>query len=160
MTNQIERRNFLKTGLIGAGVTMASGSVLGANDRVRVGVIGCGRQGRSDTGSFMSLPEVEIVAVCDVYEPQIAEVKKRAKDAEVFKDYRKLLDRKDIDAVIIGSHDHWHALHSTSTALLGNVALRSGRRIVWNRQLEKVENDVAANKFLSREYRKPYKLSV
>ena len=49
---------------------------------------------------------------------------------------------------------------STSTALLGNVALRSGHRIVWNKQVEKVENDVAANKFVSREYRKPYKLSV
>ena len=49
---------------------------------------------------------------------------------------------------------------STSTALLGNVALRSGHRITWNKQTEKVENDPAANKFVSREYRKPYKLSV
>lgn len=120
MADQIQRRDFIKQSLtLGAGVTMASASVLGANDRVRVGVIGCGRQGRSDMGSFMSQPEVEIVAVCDVYEPQITEVKKRAKDAEVFKDYHKLLERKDIDAVIIGSPDHWHALHSIDACKAG-----------------------------------------
>jgi hypothetical protein len=49
---------------------------------------------------------------------------------------------------------------STTTALLGNVALRSGRRVLWNGKLEKVEGDQAGSKYLSREYRKPWKLNV
>jgi len=49
---------------------------------------------------------------------------------------------------------------STTACLLGNVALRSGRRIVWNANMERIEGDGAASKYLSREYRKPWKLSV
>jgi len=49
---------------------------------------------------------------------------------------------------------------STSTCLLGNVALRSGRRILWNAETEKIEGDNPASKYLSREYRKPWKLNV
>lgn len=120
MSENIQRRDFMKKSLAaGTGITMASASVLGANDRIRIGVIGCGRQGRGDMGSFMRHAEVQVVAVCDVYEPQLAEVKKRAADAEAIKDYRKLLDRKDIDAVIVGSPDHWHALHTIDACKAG-----------------------------------------
>lgn len=120
MSENIQRRDFMKQSLVaGTGITMASANVLGANDRIRIGVIGCGRQGRGVMGSFMRHPEVQVVAVCDVYEPQIAEIKKRATEAETYKDYRKILDRKDIDAVIIGSPDHWHALHAIDACKAG-----------------------------------------
>jgi len=112
MTENNQRRNFIKQGIAaGTGATLASARILGANDRVRIGVIGCGRQARGVIGNFMRYPEVQVVALADVYATNLNETKTKANDAETFKDFRKLLDRKDIDAVIVASPDHWHALH-------------------------------------------------
>jgi predicted dehydrogenase len=88
--------------------------VLGANDRVRVGAIGINGMGWSDTKSLMKIAGVEIVAICDVDQNVIdkRQAELAAKDIKVktYTDYRKLLDQKDIDVVVIGSPDHWHAL--------------------------------------------------
>lgn len=118
--NGLSRRDFLKgsvasvgLGLIGSGAVMASPRVLGANDRILLGVIGCGSKG---TGHLRSLVEksrdqsarIGVVAVSDIYQPR----KDRARDvsgAEVYHDYRKLLERNDIDGVVIATPDHWHA---------------------------------------------------
>lgn len=113
MTQNNQRRNFIKQSIVaGTGATLASARVLGVNDRVRVGVIGCGRQARGVMDSFMRYPEVQIVALADVYGANLNETKTKAPEAETFKDFRKLLDRKNIDAVIVASPDHWHALHT------------------------------------------------
>lgn len=88
---------------------------IGANDKIRVGVIGCKGMGWSDTKSFLKMPQVQIVALCDVDNNVLTErnadlEKLTGKKAATYGDYRKLLEDKDIDAVIIGTPDHWHAL--------------------------------------------------
>jgi predicted dehydrogenase len=85
------------------------------SDRVRVGVIGAKGQGSADMNSMLKLPEVDIVSLCDVDDTVLrnrnSDLKKaNRKEVPTFKDYRKLLENKDLDAVIIGTPDHWHAL--------------------------------------------------
>ena len=116
MPNKIEvnRREFLKeTALAGAGVAMLGGMsparVLGANDRIRVGVIGTGERAQYLMTLFKQVPSVELVAVCDVYALARAKALEVAgPEAVSCSDYREVLDRKDIDAVVIGTPDHWH----------------------------------------------------
>lgn len=120
MNGKLDRRDFIKRAGIGAvtagvtaGIALGGGAsrVLGANDRVRVGLIGAGQQGTYDMKDFALQPDVEIVAVCDVYEPNLQKALNVAgSQAQSYKDFRQVLDRKDIDAVIVGTPDHWHAL--------------------------------------------------
>jgi predicted dehydrogenase len=100
---QPDRRNFIK-----AAAAAPLARVLGANDRIRVGVIGTGGRGRLLMGLFNQCPEAEIVAVCDVYEPRRSQAKKDAPKAREISDYRQVLDQKDIDAVVIATPNHWH----------------------------------------------------
>lgn len=93
----------------------AARTAVGANDRIRVGLIGCGGISVSDANAFMSFPEVDLVTICDVDDAQIAkkieQVRKAGrKDPEPVKDYRRIIDRKDIDVCVICTPDHWHAL--------------------------------------------------
>jgi predicted dehydrogenase len=102
-----DRRRFFQA----AATTAVSASrILGANDRIRLGAIGVGGRGTYDLGLAAKADNTQIVAVCDVYEPRLAAVKQRlAPHGAAYADYRELLDRNDIDAVIIASPDHWHA---------------------------------------------------
>jgi predicted dehydrogenase len=122
MNNRIERRDFIKRGVGAVGAAAAAGaSVLGANDRVRVGVIGPGRQGRGVMKTFMRNADVQIVALCDVFRPQMDFAINDAKleGVDTYGDYRRMLDRKDIDAVIVASPDHWHALQTVMACQAG-----------------------------------------
>jgi len=81
------------------------------SDRIGLGFIGTGGMGKAHVRGFIKEPDVDIVAVCDVYDEHL----KQAVDltegkAKGYKDYRELLERKDIDAVVIATPDHWHAL--------------------------------------------------
>ena len=123
MTKRVERRDFLKT-VAAAGVVptaFATGEVLGANERVRVGVIGCGGQGNWDLADFARQPNAEIVALCDVYQGSIddtlsnkdrknQEIRLDPGRVQVYKDFRRLLERRDVDAVLVATPDHWHAM--------------------------------------------------
>jgi predicted dehydrogenase len=111
------RREFLATGA-GAGLAPAAIAAqenrTAANDRIRIATIGVGGMGSGDTNYALSIPGVELAAVCDIYDGRLA----RAKEvwgSQIFttRDYREILARKDIDAVIIGTPDHWHAKIST-----------------------------------------------
>jgi len=87
----------------------AQASVIGANDRIRVGIIGPGGRGRYLMGEFKEFG-ADLAAVCDVYTANLeAGLKIASPSAERYKDYRKLLDNKSIDAVIVSTPDHWHA---------------------------------------------------
>ena len=87
----------------------AQARVLGANDRVRVGIIGPGGRGRYLMGEFKEFG-ADLAAVCDVYTANLeAGLKIASPSAERYKDYRKLLDNKSLDAVIVSTPDHWHA---------------------------------------------------
>jgi len=84
-------------------------SIKGANERIRVGIIGAGGRGRYLTGEFKEIG-AEMVAVCDIYEPNLQEGLKAANTgAKPFSDYKKLLEDKTIDAVVVATPDHWHA---------------------------------------------------
>jgi predicted dehydrogenase len=101
----LSRRSFL----IASGMTaIASTRVFGANDKIRLGVIGAGQRARSLMEDAMNAGPCEFVAVSDVYGPSVEAAKDKAKGlATTHLDYREVLDQ-DIDAVIIGSPDHWH----------------------------------------------------
>ena len=87
----------------------AQARVFGANDRIRVGIIGPGGRGRYLMGEFKEFG-AELAGVCDVYRPNLeAGLKIAMPNAEQYKDYRKLLDNKSLDAVIVSTPDHWHA---------------------------------------------------
>lgn len=97
---------------------------VGANDKIRVGLIGCNGMGFSNLRQFILQPEVQCVALCDVDKNVLD---RRASDllelngekADLYGDYRKLLERKDIDAVIIGTPDHWHCLQMVDAVEAG-----------------------------------------
>jgi predicted dehydrogenase len=104
------RRVFLTTasGAV-VGARMAPASAQGANDRVRVAVIGTGGRARSLMNQLKPLAGVELVGVCDVFEPRMLQAAEIAGPSAVkVADYRRLLDSRDVDAVLIGSPDHWH----------------------------------------------------
>ncbi len=108
------RRRFLRTSLgattaLLAGARLAPASVLGANDRIRIGVIGTGGRARGLMQQLQELPGQEMVAVSDVYEPRLLEAADiTAGKAAKVPDYRRILDDKAVDAVLIGAPDHWH----------------------------------------------------
>lgn len=84
---------------------------IAANDRIGVAVVGCGGMGRMDLADFQRNPDVEIVAVCDVFRPNAEKARQLAGGkAELYRDYRRVLERKGVDAVVVATPDHWHAL--------------------------------------------------
>jgi predicted dehydrogenase len=111
MTN-MTRRQFGQTAAA-AWVSTAIGStrILGASDRVRLGFIGLGNRGDQVLDAFRAHADAEIVALCDIYQPYVAFAAKKAGGTPAtFSDYRRLLEIKDMDAVVVNTPDHWHAL--------------------------------------------------
>jgi hypothetical protein len=96
----------------------------GSNDRIRVGLIGCGGMGQADLRDFLRNGSIQCIALCDVDDSQSAATRawvtrEHGQNPELItRDFRLVLDRKDIDAVIVGTPDHWHAL-PTSMGLSG-----------------------------------------
>jgi len=123
------RRAFLKKA---STLTALSYSrVQGANERIRIAGLGCGGRGQYLLGLARQAPGTEIVAVCDVYEPRRAQTRaKFAASAQEYVDYLRVLERKDIDAVIIGSPDHWHVPMSID-------AVRAGKDVYVEKPLTK-----------------------
>jgi predicted dehydrogenase len=99
-------------------------SFVHANDKIRLGLIGCGMMGWGNLKDFLLHPEVDCVALCDVdrklLEKRAGEILQlRHKAPDLYGDYRKLLDRKDVDAVIIATPDHWHCLQMVDACAAG-----------------------------------------
>jgi predicted dehydrogenase len=132
------RRRFLKesiaAGGAAAGLSMlnsaptsaaSSARILGANDRIRVALIGCGGQGSGDLRAMLRIKNVACVGLCDVDDAQTAKTAKSVNDqyqqtpALLTRDFRKILDDKNVDAVIIGTPDHWHALPTVMACQAG-----------------------------------------
>ncbi len=120
----VTRREFQKTA-IALGVSTALGSmrVLGANERIGVGLIGCGGRGRQLWEQFLKESDARPVAVCDVYEPFRAASARLAGGVAADIDFRRLLDRRDVDAVIVATPDHWHALQTVMACQAGKDVL-------------------------------------
>src|ERR671930_212026 len=87
---------------------VAYSRVLGANARIQLGVIGAGGRGRFVMTIFQKTDEVDVRAVCDVYGQRIDEALEKAPGAKTFYDHRKLLEMKEVDAVLVSTPDHWH----------------------------------------------------
>ena len=106
------RRDFVENVATGvAGTLMASSQVLGANDRIRIGIIGPGARGKQDMRAAMNCPDAEMVAACDVYTTRLEEAKQMAPGIKTYLDYRRLLEDKSIDAVLITTPQHLHCEH-------------------------------------------------
>ncbi|WP_422924214.1 Gfo/Idh/MocA family oxidoreductase [Singulisphaera sp. PoT] len=138
MADQLTRRGFMgTTGVAAASYSLGLAAVGARSARAEdppqsaakapvIGLIGAGGMGRHNMGVFMD-QKIPVAAVCDVDESHAREAadqveKKQGKRPEIFKDFRKLLERKDIDAVIIGTPDHWHALASIHASDAGKDA--------------------------------------
>ena len=135
------RREFItQTGLVAAGISLGAGKlsaaryngIIGSGEKIRVGFIGVGNRGTQLLHAFMEQPNVEVAALCDVYEPYVSrdysavlpryikEIGNRIPRMEEkfpgkvdrYSDYRKMLEDKTIDAVCIATPDHWHALQT------------------------------------------------
>lgn len=128
----MNRRSFLRMMALTSGATMfpsllrADGSLpvrKSPNDRITVGLIGCGGQGKSVMGLARASVNAQVIAVCDVNGERARMLQKEVEGAyaaqmtsgtykgcDVYRDFRELLARPDLDAVIIGTPDHWHAL--------------------------------------------------
>jgi len=105
----ITRRDLIRsTGA--AALTVASQSrILGANDRMSIGLIGCGARGNLLLPHFQKLNQAPLTAVCDVYRTRAEKCQALAPGAKLFGDHRKLLETPGLDAVVIATPDHWHA---------------------------------------------------
>jgi predicted dehydrogenase len=139
----ITRRTFTKAWAASAavGLTAAQAAqVPGANDRIRLGFIGVANRGMQLVGAFLENPDVEITAVCDVSRSALERAQGRAGGkAFATGDFRKLLDRRDVDAVVIATPDHWHALQTIAACRAGkdvyvekplSITIHEGRRMV------------------------------
>ena len=111
MTNST-RREFIKTTAVGAASILASSSrALGANGRVRVGMIGVGARGQDLLRQLLAVPNAQLVAIADVYSGRRDEARQLAPSIETLDDHRRLLDVKDLDGIIVASPLHLHASH-------------------------------------------------
>src|SRR5690349_1095022 len=113
MSAKMTRRTFTRAAA-GALTALSAASVprvLGANERVRLGFVGVGNRGDRLLDAFLVHSDCEVAALCDVYEPYLPAARKKAGGkAETHHDFRQLLHRKDLDAAVIATPDHWHAL--------------------------------------------------
>lgn len=121
MMNEMNRRRFHKSAALATISTAASyNRVLGANDRVRLGFIAVGNRGDQVLDAFLVHKDQEVVAVCDIWQPYMDFASKKiGSSPRQFKDYRQVLDVKDIDAVVINTPDHWHALQTIHACQAG-----------------------------------------
>jgi predicted dehydrogenase len=103
------RRNFIGNVATGLAGTLATGRVLGANDRVRIGVIGMGDRGAQLTREAIACSNAEVTAFADIYARRREEALKLTPNAKAYTDYRQLLDDASVDAVIIATPQHLHA---------------------------------------------------
>lgn len=111
--SSFSRRGFLHTSAaVGAASALAlpaSAQVQGANERLNIGLIGTGGRCRHLMQALAKVPNTRMAALCDVYEPHLDLARKLADPkAAVYRDYRRLLENKDLHAVLIASPDHWH----------------------------------------------------
>ena len=108
------RRNFIGKVASGLAGTLAVSNVLGANERLRLGIIGAGDRGMQIVREAMACPNTDFVAFADIYTKRLEDAKKVAPNAKTYLDHRYLLDDKSIDAVLIATPQHLHCEHFTA----------------------------------------------
>jgi predicted dehydrogenase len=153
MKTSLSRRTFVKSSALTAGLAVVGGfspaGAIGANDRIRLGVIGCGGQGTGHLHDLVNRganDNIEVVGVSDVYRRRLSRAQGITK-AEGYLDYRKLLERKDIDAVLIATPDHWHGKISID-------AMESGKHVYCEKPLTHTIEQAIAVRNAVRKYGK------
>src|SRR5882757_625286 len=131
------RRNFARTGYLTA---LSYSRVSGANDRVRIGYIGLGNRGDQVHDAFLEHGDQQTVAVCDLKDSYMDfAIRKSRATPRKYTDYKKLLEDKDVDSVVIATPDHWHALMFVDACHAGkhvycekplSLTIGEGRRMV------------------------------
>ncbi len=101
----LNRRDFARASALTA---LSYSRVLGSNDRVGLGVVGTGERGSYVMSLFQKEAEIEVRALCDVYAVKVDQALQKAPGAQTFSDHRRLLELKQLDAVLVGTPDHWH----------------------------------------------------
>lgn len=117
------RRTFLH-GSLAASIAAATARPAAPSDQIRIGLIGCGGISVGDTNAFLAHPECEVVAICDVDDSRIQKTLERLaslgrKRPDAVKDFRRIVDRKDVDVCLICTPDHWHALPAIAACRAG-----------------------------------------
>ena len=141
MSRGITRRTFAKGTAAAVGASAVSASrVLGANDRVRVGYVGVANRGMQVMRGFQAQKDAQVVAVCDADSKILDAAKAKAGEGvAACGDFRKLYERKDLDAVVVATPDHWHAIQTVDACDAGfdvyvekplSITIREGRRMV------------------------------
>jgi predicted dehydrogenase len=148
MTEQ-SRRTFLKQAAMGTAAVLAypTSRALGANDRIRVGMIGVGDRGNDLLGQIRAVHGVELVAMADVYSRRRDQAKDKVPGIQTFDDHRRLLDMKDIDAVIVASPLFIHTRHFLDTLAAGKD-LYSEKTMAWS--IPEIDKCLAAAKASNR----------
>jgi predicted dehydrogenase len=119
--NRPTRRDLGKAAAAAALLPAVSAArVLGANERVRLGFIGVGNRGDQVLDAFLAHKDAQVVAVCDIYRPYVDfAARKAGTTPKAYHDYRELLEQKDVDAAVICTPDHWHALQTIHACRAG-----------------------------------------
>lgn len=125
----MKRRHFIQNTsayLAGAALlpkTLSAAKKISANDKIRIGAIGIHGMGWTDLTNLIKHPEAECIALCDVdknvLDNRVAELKQQNINVTAYSDYRKLLDNKDVDAVLIATPDHWHCKIMVDACMAG-----------------------------------------
>ncbi len=136
--NPVTRRNFTKAA--GLATALSYSRIFGANDRIRMGYVGLGNRGDQVHDGFLEHGDAQTVAICDLRDDYLDFAAKKSRSTpKRYKDYRKLLEDKDVDAVMIATPDHWHALMFVDACHAGkdvyvekplSLTVAEGRRMV------------------------------
>lgn len=143
MSTQNPRRRFIRN-TAAAGLTLSAAGwnqVLGANDRIRLGVIGTGSRGNDVMAQFLKQPNLEVTSLCDAYDKYLNQTnaEKLEGKAKTYGEYRQLLESKEVDAVLITTPDHWHAQMAIDACAAGKdvycekpltYTIEEGRKII------------------------------
>jgi predicted dehydrogenase len=145
MSKQITRRSFNRRSTVALGIaastaTTGAASVLGANARIRLGFLGVANRGGQLMDAFLEHEDAQIVALCDVDQRAFATSRPKVPgNVDLQHDFRRLLDRDDIDAIVIATPDHWHAVQTVMSCDAGkdvyvekplSVTIHEGRCMV------------------------------
>ena len=139
MESKLSRRGFVGgAALAAAGI--APVAARGSEETVRLGFIGVGNRGDQILDAFLRVPGIRVTAICDVYRPYLeAAARKAGGTPALFADHRALLDSRDVDAVVIATPDHWHAIQMVDACRAGkdvyvekplSLTVAEGRKMV------------------------------
>jgi len=149
MKNSLSRRQFnigsVATALAATTFQSTEAQPASSNERIRVGMIGVGNRGGSLLKGLLVHPDAQVVAICDVFQPSLDTTmqtlaKHRPNDkVDQYSDFRKLIERADLDAIVIATPDHWHAIQTIAACRAGkdvyvekplSMTIHEGRKMV------------------------------